>query len=686
VRPRAASADGERRLLWIEGTPAACRSDAHQRLAALAPPRVAWLGRHAPERVRAIAPGKAARELGGDLDAAVIDAHEGLDPDDLGALAGMVRGGGALLLLSPRAADWPAHPDPALARIASHGCPPARFGTAFLERLIRRLAGHPAVLRQPAGHHPAPLPPPRWTPAPATADPECLTDDQADAVAAILAAAGTCTPAPLLVTADRGRGKSAALGIAARRLSAGGHVITVTAATFRAAATVFRHAGRRAATFQPPEAPPPETGLLLIDEAAAVPLPRLRAMLARHPRAVLATTVHGYEGSGHGVALRLAGELQDRYPATRQCHLAAPVRWAAGDALEALANEALLLDAEPAVTLAETAGAVTIEATTGGALAAREPELRSAFGLLVAGHYQTRPRDLRQLLDDPEVRLWLAREDGEVTGVLAAHTEGGFPPGLAREIWLARRRPRGHLLAQSLACHAGVPDAAQRRGLRVLRVAVHPQRRRRGIGRMLLQRATDHATAHGLDWIGASFGATPQLLDFWTAAGLAPVRVGNRPDAASGSHAVMVMKPLSAAGRHLFRSARQRLARHFPDQRGHALAGLTAALAGRISRDLPSPAPGLTDAPDLEAFAHGGRSLLDTRAALAAAAPAWRADLNPADTALLDTALAHPADPSRAASAAGLPGRRAALRRLRGLVAERLERAANPFPDGASSG
>lgn len=671
--PGPAWPDGERRLIWIEGAAAACRADAHARLAGLDPARVAWLGHHARARAGAIEPGRAARQLGGDLDAAVIDAHDGLDPDDLGALAGMVRGGGALLLLSPPAADWPAHTDPALGRIASHGCPPERFGSAFLERLMRLLAAHPAAIRQNARNGPPPLPAPRWAPTPDARDPDCLTGEQAAAVAAILAVAVTASPAPLLMTADRGRGKSAALGIAARRLTARGQRVTVTAPAFRAAATVFRHAGRRAAAFQAPEAEPPAEGLLLIDEAAALPLPRLRALLAQQPRAVLATTVHGYEGSGHGVALRLGRELQAQYPGARAHHLTAPVRWADGDPLEALVSEALLLDAEPAAEPPEGAAAPALEAVTGAALAAREPDLRAAFGLLVAGHYQTRPRDLRLLLDDPEMRLWLAREHGRVTGVLAARPEGGFAPGLAREIWLGRRRPRGHLLAQSLACHAGVRDAARRRGLRILRVAVHPGRRRHGVGRALLRVAADHARGQGLDWLGASFGATPGLLDFWTAAGLEPVRVGNRRDAASGAHAVMVLSPLSPAGERLFTAARQRLARHFPDQRRHALAGMTSALARRITDRLPPAAPALTDPDDLAAFAHGRRSLLDSHAALAAAAPGWRAGLVPADAALLDAALERPTDPARAAAASGLPGQRTALRRLRALVAERLD-------------
>ncbi|PWG63869.1 tRNA(Met) cytidine acetyltransferase TmcA [Sediminicurvatus halobius] len=660
---------GERRLLWIEGEAEACREDARACLHGLDPAQVLWIGSPAPDGVASLRPGHGNRALGGDLTAAVLDAHSGLDPDDLGALGGALRGDGALLLLTPPADDWPATADPALERLASHGCPPRRFQGRFLTRLIRLLASHPAVRRCPVGE----VALPSWRPTASAHDPECLTDDQADAVADILVHARAATPTPLLLTADRGRGKSAALGIAARRLLAAGTPVTVTAPSRRAAAALFRQAAPREPAFMPPEAPPPETGVLLVDEAAALPLPRLQALLEGRPRAVLATTIHGYEGTGRGVALRLLEHLTHRFPGSGQRHMEAPVRWRVGDPLEAFVSEALLLDAEPAALPTGGSRPSAVHSVDGGALGADEARLRAAFGLLVAGHYQTRPRDLRQLLDDPEVRLWLALEQDQVTGVLAARPEGGFAADLTREIWLGRRRPAGHLMAQSLGFHAGVADAPRHRGLRILRIAVHPARRRCGLGCRLVAAARDQARRDGLDWLGASFGATPSLLRFWREAGLEPVRVGNRADAASGSHAVMVLQPLSTAGEALYHESRERLARHFPSQRRHALKAMSPALAAAVVAGLPTPASGAAiDARDLYAFAHGHRSLLDTHAALTAVSgwDPWRDTLRERDRILLEAAVEHPADLPAIARRTGLRGRREALQRLRALVAQ----------------
>ncbi|MCT9623490.1 tRNA cytosine(34) acetyltransferase TmcA, partial [Curtobacterium sp. C2H10] len=69
---------------------------------------------------------------------------------------------------------------------------------------------------------------------------------------------------------------------------------------------------------------------LIVDEAAAIPGPLLRRLVARFPRTLLTTTVQGYEGTGRGFLLKFcAGFAQ-----LRQFSLSAPVRWAPGCPLE----------------------------------------------------------------------------------------------------------------------------------------------------------------------------------------------------------------------------------------------------------------------------------------------------------------------------------------------------------------
>jgi tRNA(Met) cytidine acetyltransferase len=142
--------------------------------------------------------------------------------------------------------------------------------------------------------------------------------------------------------------------------------------------------------------------------------------------------------------------------------------------------------------------------------------------------------------------------------------EGRLDPELSRAVFEGRRRPRGHLLPQTLCAHAGLAEAPSLGYARIVRIAVHPAVRRRGLARRLLEAITSDAEALGLDLIGASFGADPGLLRFWTRCGLAPAHLGTSRNAASGMHAAIVLRPLTPAGRVLLELARDRLGERLP--------------------------------------------------------------------------------------------------------------------------
>ena len=198
------------------------------------------------------------------------------------------------------------------------------------------------------------------------------------------------------------------------------------------------------------------------------------------------------------------------------------------------------------------------------ALAQDEATLSQLFGLLVLAHYQTRPLDLRHLLDGPNLQVQALRQGGQIVATALVAVEGGLPAALAGAIYQGRRRPQGHLLPQTLSAHAGLADAPGRRWARIVRLAVHPALQGRGLGRRLLQEIEAQARAAGLDLLGSSFGATSDLLRFWAACGLHPVHLGTSRNAASGVHAAVVLRPLSPTGADLARRARARFRRRFP--------------------------------------------------------------------------------------------------------------------------
>ncbi len=571
-----------------------------------------WVSDHSPEEVVALPAAKAGRALGREFAATVFDAHAGFDPDAFGAVSGTVRGGGLMLLLAPPLDAWPEFADPEKERIAVTPVPAEQVTGRFLRRLVRQIRADPHRLIIAEGEPLPELGVSSARPAPAVpAEAPFRTGDQQRAVDALIKVVRGHRRRPVVLISDRGRGKSSAFGIAAARLlSDGVDRVVITAPYADAVEPVFelaqqmlpgseRHGsvlshGGAQLLFVPPDQllrDPRDAAAVFVDEAAAIPTPMLESLLRRHSRIAFASTVHGYEGTGRGFALRFRDVLDRLTPRWRRLTLTQPVRWAPDDPLEALVFKALALDAA-AVPGSRLDGLeredVVAERLDRDELERDEPLLRQVFGLLVLAHYRTRPYDLRYLLDGPNVGVHVLRRGGDVVATALVAEEGGLDAEVAEAVAAGRRRPRGHLIPESLASHLGLAEGARQRCLRVMRIVVHPAVQGRGHGRRLLEALADGGRERGFDLIGSSFGATTELLRFWGGAGFAPVRLGTQRSAASGTHSVMVLHPLSPAGSELVDQAHGYFGEQFPHQLGDSLrdleSDLVAEILGRLRR------------------------------------------------------------------------------------------------------
>jgi tRNA(Met) cytidine acetyltransferase len=585
---REARRDNHRVTLVLAGCPDWTMRAATAALRASPDRAVTWLSdRRLP--VSLLPLGAGVELLGREVDVLAFDAHSGFDPDSFGAAIGSIRGGGLLMLLTPPLDLWPQLPDPQAQRVAVHPATWDQVSGRFLARFARVLTGSAGVTliaeEQPSLHPHAVQRPSRGF---GRCGPDDMTPDQSRAVDAILATARGRTRRPLILISDRGRGKTTALGIAAAALLAGepeAH-IQVTAPRRSAVDPLFRHAARllpsasagrnqivlgaSSLEFRPPDAIYKDhrpADLLLVDEAAGIPAPILERLLQAHGRVVFATTVHGYEGTGRGFEVRFRRHLDLATPGWKALRLETPVRFACGDPLEALTARALLLDAEPAPDVeVQDAGPddCIFERLDRQALGNDDAILSQVFGLLLLAHYQTRPLDLRHLLDGPNLRVYVLRRHRSILATALVAIEGGFAPDLGRDVFDGQRRPRGHLLPQTLCVHAGLADAPGLRYARIVRIAVHPAAQRRGLGRRLLDGVAADARTCELDLAGASFGASEDVLDFWLGCGFRPAHIGTSRNAASGAHAVVVLLPVSRGGKNLLETARIRLGERLP--------------------------------------------------------------------------------------------------------------------------
>lgn len=654
-------------------------------------------------------PGCAHTVLGQEYDAVVMDAHKGFDVDDFGALSGVLCGGGLFYILAPDFSEWAALSDQATHKMLVAGYGPEQIGHCFIRRLTRLLIqDHNVVVIREGKAVPRltiPAQDASKSPASARRQGKFATRDQEQAVEAITGLFDTGESSAVVLIADRGRGKSSAMGIAAADLLQGvakniiltGPRLNAVNAVFERAAAVMPECERTSTALKGPQgslmflAPdelllnPVQANLLMVDEAAAIPGQVLRRLLALYPRVAFATTVHGYEGSGRGFELRFARVLDSERPHWKRIRLNQPVRWAANDPLEALSFRALLMDAAPAVSdylRDANSASCDYECLDRDTLCEDESLLTELFGLLVTAHYRTRPFDLRYLLDAPNVLVHVLRWRGHVVATVMLAKEGGFDPQTSRQIYAGLRRPRGHLLAQSLSAHVGVESAPQKYFLRVVRIAVHPELQGRGLGSALLDIVIEDGHKRGVDAIGASFAADTKVLRFWRRRGFHTVHVGISQEHTSGSHPLMMLRPLSRTGMTVFNEARQRYAARLRVLLSDVLSNLDQDLRVQLINDQPSENLLLETSHELLGFAYARRGfeislyairpfVLDLSVRGLLSSLDWRQQV------LLQRRIVELQDWKQIVDELGLNGRREAIELMRQTLAKLIDRTAD---------
>ncbi|WP_139549064.1 tRNA cytosine(34) acetyltransferase TmcA [Escherichia coli] len=534
--------EGIRRLLVLSGEERWCFDHALKLRDAL-PGDWLWISPQ-PDAENHCSPSALQTLLGREFRHAVFDARHGFDAAAFAALSGTLKAGSWLVLLLPVWDEWENQPDADSLRWSD--CPDPIATPHFVQHFKRVLtANNDAILwrqNQPfsLAHF---TPRTDWHPATGAPQPE-----QQQLLQQLL----TMPPGVAAVTAARGRGKSALAGQLISRI-AGSAIVTAPA---KAATDVLAQFAGEKFRFIAPDAllaSDEQADWLVVDEAAAIPAPLLYQLVSRFPRTLLTTTVQGYEGTGRGFLLKFCA----RFPHLHRFELQQPIRWAQGCPLEKMVSEALVFDDENFTHTPQ--GNIVISAFE-QTLWRSEPETPlKVYQLLSGAHYRTSPLDLRRMMDAPGQHFLQAAGGNEIAGALWLVDEGGLSQELSQSVWAGFRRPRGNLVAQSLAAHGSNPLAATLRGRRVSRIAVHPTRQREGTGRQLIAGALQYI--HDLDYLSVSFGYTEELWRFWQRCGFVLVRMGNHREASSGCYTAMALLPMSDAGKQLAEREHYRLRR-----------------------------------------------------------------------------------------------------------------------------
>lgn len=499
--------------------------------------------------------------LGSEFLAIIYDARQGIHLDALAIAAGTLQDGGQLLLLLNHWADLANQPDCDSLRWSGekYAINTPHF-IAFLQEKIAKY-GFPIYQNTPLNLAPQMSQKDRSTHCQPTLEQARLLQQMAEAEDAIL-----------IITAKRGRGKSALAGLFAKQQVAQNQPVILTAPN-KSAVNIFNAFARAEITFMSPDelsqnlsdAPQQFANhWLFVDEVAIIPLDILFRLTNAFKRVVLTTTIHSYEGTGRGFLLKFMAKT-DR--TLRHFELFTPLRWQTDDKLEAFIDDLLLCDCEDRLPQPPCDRVLAEQIQISYCERIPHDQIESVYGLLTLAHYRTSPLDLRRLLDAPQQQFYLAQAQDALLGCVWAVPEGGIEDNmLIHQIRRGERRPRGNLVAQMLCFQAGVEEACALRSLRISRIAVQPNWQQQGLGQRLIAKMKQQQMKQqgAVDFLSVSFGYTPELLAFWQKCGFVLVHFSESKEASSGCYSVVALCPLSEEGRVFVQRAEKQFQRNLP--------------------------------------------------------------------------------------------------------------------------
>lgn len=277
--------------------------------------------------------------------------------------------------------------------------------------------------------------------------------------------------------------------------------------------------------------------LVVIDEAAAIPLPLVRKLMGPY-LVFMASTINGYEGTGRSLSLKLIkqlreqsrpgaisgeGELADRSTGKaaknqessslgsrtlREITLSEPIRYAQGDSVERWLNRLLCLDATlPKAKLSQgcpdPAQCELLHVNRDTLFSFHpvpEKFLQQMVSLYVSSHYKNSPDDLQLMSDAPSHELYVLVPPGATEGsrlpeplcVIQVALEGKISRQSVINSLSRGRRPDGDLIPWLVSQQYQDDEFASLSGARVVRIATNPDYASMGYGSKALQLLTDY--------------------------------------------------------------------------------------------------------------------------------------------------------------------------------------------------
>ncbi|WP_133469301.1 tRNA(Met) cytidine acetyltransferase TmcA [Paraglaciecola marina] len=505
--------------------------------------------------------------LGQEHNYLILDCFEGFRANAAMALSGTIKAGGLMIILCPDFEEWKTFADPENINRISYGLKQITVENLFYDYLSSAFLNDPSVAMLTEQLFRSPI---------------CISKDehirnqlleQENAVQLVCKHAHGRANRPLLLTADRGRGKSSALGLAAAKLMQMAPItIWVSAPLAVNIEQVFKHAKKSLPSniehskyslkldnstliFKPidqlllaDELP----NVIFVDEAAAIPIHILTKLLQKFPRIIFSSTSHGYEGSGRGFEIKFTQQLKKLKPNYKRVHLKQPIRWYNEDVLESFWFNTMFYDYKAKTHKPNDNKNFHFRKLSKSELLKNNETLEQIFQLLLNAHYQTSPDDLQRLLDSPDQTCFVLMTADNIIGVVQVIEEGGenLAP-IKNEIASCYRRVKGHLVSQQLTAQYNIPELSTIKQWRISRIAIDAKYQRRGLGLALLTYLEQYALKRDIGFLSAAFGANSEMITFWKKANFDLVHLGQKPEISSGEYNCICIKTLKSLSTNL---------------------------------------------------------------------------------------------------------------------------------------
>ncbi|OBT77245.1 hypothetical protein VF21_04072 [Pseudogymnoascus sp. 05NY08] len=277
--------------------------------------------------------------------------------------------------------------------------------------------------------------------------------------------------------------------------------------------------------------------LLVIDEAAAIPLPLVRKLMGPY-LVFMASTINGYEGTGRSLSLKLIKQLREQSRGTtkstgedaemdrtsgkaiksdngftggrslREITLSEPIRYTQGDLVEKWLNNLLCLDATLPRSKLNTQGCphpsqcqlLNVNRDTLFSFhPVSEKFLQQMIALYVASHYKNSPDDLQLMSDAPAHQLFVlvppVSEDSarlpEPLVVIQIALEGQISKQSVLNSLARGQRAAGDLIPWLVSQQFQDEDFAGLSGARIVRIATNPDYIGMGYGARAIELLND---------------------------------------------------------------------------------------------------------------------------------------------------------------------------------------------------